>query len=43
MIFIIIFAVIIIIEVFGIDANVRKVKQQNEEIIELLKQLNENK
>ncbi|WP_019244243.1 hypothetical protein [Bacillus sp. AP8] len=30
---------LLIIELFGIDSNVRKVKNQNVEIIELLKQL----
>lgn len=35
--------IIIIIELFGVGANVRKVMNQNEEIIELLKQLNDKK
>lgn len=40
MFIIIVVVAIILIEIFGIDANTRKIKKQNEEIVELLKQLN---
>ena len=34
---------ILLIQAFGIDSNLRKANKQNEEIIDLLKQLNNKK
>ncbi|MEH6942007.1 hypothetical protein [Bacillus sp. JJ722] len=36
-------SVVIMIEVFGIGVNLRKANKQNQEIIDLLKQLNNKK